>query len=153
APDAIRDDQLRMMFSCCSPRLPEEAQVALVLNILCGFGVGEIASAFLCSEAAIEKRISRGKKVLSGSKTLFELGSGKDFQARLVAVQRALYLLFNEGYHGANEAPVRTPLCAEAIRLAGLLLEHPPAATPATYALLALMCLHAARLPARVDDA
>src|SRR5271168_1058291 len=61
-PDALRDDELRMMFSCCHPRLPEEAQVALVLHILCGFGVGEIAGAFLSKEAAIEKRITRGKK-------------------------------------------------------------------------------------------
>lgn len=152
-PDAIRDDELRMMFSCCHPRLPEEAQVALVLHILCGFGVGEIASAFLSKEAAIEKRISRGKKVLAGSKSLFELAPAGDFPARLAAVHRALYLLFNEGYHGASESAVRVELCEEAMRLATLLLRHPPAATPATHALGALMCLHAARLPARVDGA
>ncbi|KYG01684.1 hypothetical protein BE21_00545 [Sorangium cellulosum] len=64
---AIRDDQLRMMFSCCHPRLPEEAQIALVLHVLCGFGLSEIAGAFLATEAAIEKRISRAKKVLAGS--------------------------------------------------------------------------------------
>jgi RNA polymerase sigma-70 factor (ECF subfamily) len=69
----IRDEQLRMMFSCCDPRLPEEVQVALVLNILCGFGAGEIASAFLTGRAAIEKRISRGKKSLAVSRTLFDL--------------------------------------------------------------------------------
>jgi RNA polymerase sigma factor (sigma-70 family) len=150
-PDAIRDDELRMMFSCCHPRLPEEAQVALVLHILCGFGVGEIASTFLSKEGAIEKRISRGKKVLAGSKALFELAPAGDFPARLGAVQRALYLLFNEGYHGASESAVRVELCEEAMRLAVLLLRHPPAATPATHALAALMCLHAARLPARLD--
>src|SRR6478736_1124718 len=72
---AIRDDQLRMMFTCCHPRLPEEAQVALVLHILCGFAVSEIASAFLSSEAAIEKRISRAKKVLATSKTLFDVAA------------------------------------------------------------------------------
>src|ERR1700675_3730570 len=72
AAPAIRDEQLRMMFSCCHPRLPEEVQVALVLNILCGFSVNEIASAFVSGHAAIEKRITRAKKVLAGSKNLFE---------------------------------------------------------------------------------
>lgn len=75
-PHVIRDDQLRMMFSCCHPLLPQEAQVALILRILCGFSVGEIASAFLGSEAAMEKRISRAKKVLAESKTLFDLQAG-----------------------------------------------------------------------------
>jgi RNA polymerase sigma factor (sigma-70 family) len=149
---AIKDDQLRMMFSCCHPRLPEEAQVALVLHILCGFSVNEIANAFVSSDAAIEKRISRAKKVLAGSKRLFDLAGADDFSGRLPAVQRALYLLFNEGYHGASpESPVRAELCQAAMRLTALLIEHPLAATPATHALAALMCLHAARLPARVD--
>jgi RNA polymerase sigma factor (sigma-70 family) len=149
--NAIKDDQLRMMFSCCHPRLPEQAQIALVLHLLCGFSVGEIASAFLCSHAAIEKRITRAKKLLAGSKRLFDLAD-RDFSSRLSAVQRALYLLFNEGYHGASaESAIRAELCHEAMRLAALLLEHPPAATPATYALCALMSLDAARLPGRVD--
>jgi RNA polymerase sigma factor (sigma-70 family) len=151
-PNAIQDDELRMMFSCCHPRLQEPAQIALILHILCAFSVGEVASAFLSSNAAIEKRITRAKKVLAGSKELFELNSASDFSARLSAVHRALYLLFNEGYHGAStESPVRTELCGEALRLAGLLRRHPLASTPATLALGALMCLHAARLPARVD--
>ena len=72
-PDALKDDELRMMFSCCHPRLHEDVQVALVLKMLCGFGVDEIASAFFVSAAAIEKRLSRGKKVLAESKRLFEL--------------------------------------------------------------------------------
>jgi RNA polymerase sigma factor (sigma-70 family) len=148
----IKDDQLRMMFSCCHPRLPEEAQVALVLHILCGFTVNEIASAFVSSQAAIEKRLSRAKKVLAGSKKLFDVLSAHDLSERLPAVRRALYLLFNEGYHGASpESPVRTELCQEAMRLVRLLIEYPPAATPTTHALAALMCLHAARLPARLD--
>jgi RNA polymerase sigma factor (sigma-70 family) len=151
-PHTIKDDQLRMMFSCCPPKLPEEAQVALVLNILCGFSVDEIAGAFVCGHAAIEKRISRAKKVLAGSKRLFDVTHKEDFPARLSAVQRALYLLFSEGYHGASsEFVVRVELCQEAMRLAATLLEYPAAATPATHALAALMCLHAARLPSRVD--
>jgi RNA polymerase sigma factor (sigma-70 family) len=151
-PHTIKDDQLRMMFSCCPPKLPEEAQVALVLNILCGFSVDEIAAAFVCGHAAIEKRISRAKKVLAGSNRLFDVTDKEDFPARLSAVQRALYLLFSEGYHGASsEFVVRVELCQEAMRLAATLLEYPAAATPATHALAALMCLHAARLPSRVD--
>jgi RNA polymerase sigma-70 factor (ECF subfamily) len=152
-PHAIRDDELRMMFSCVSPRLAEESQVALILHILCGFSVSEIANAFLSSAAAIEKRIARGKKVLSGSKRLFELSESGDFDARLSAIQRTLYLLFNEGYHGScAEQVVRVELCREAMRLAALLTDHPLAAIPSTRALLALMCLHAARLPTRVDE-
>jgi RNA polymerase sigma-70 factor (ECF subfamily) len=142
-----------MMFSCCHPRLHEDVQVALVLSMLCGLGVGEIAGAFLVTPAAVEKRLSRGKKALAESKRLFEL-TAADFAPRLAAVHRALYLLFSEGYHGASsEAVVRVDLCREALRLVRLLLEHEPSATPATHALGALMCLHAARLPGRVDDA
>jgi RNA polymerase sigma-70 factor (ECF subfamily) len=149
---AIKDDQLRMMFSCCHPRLREDAQVALMLHILCGFTVDEIAAAFVSSHAAIEKRITRAKKVLAKSKKLFNVAAAKEFSARLPAVQRALYLLFNEGYHGASaETPVRAELCREAMRLTALLLDHRFGQTPATYALYALMCLDAARLPARVD--
>ena len=152
ASKAIKDDQLRMMFSCCHPRLPEEAQVALVLHILCGFSVAEVASAFVSTHAAMEKRISRAKKVFAGSKNLFDITDSEDFAARLPAVHRALYLLFNEGYHGASpESAVRAELCQEAMHLAALLREHPLASTPATNALSALMCLHAARLPGRLD--
>jgi RNA polymerase sigma factor (sigma-70 family) len=151
ASSTIRDEQLRMMFSCCDPQVAEEVRVALVLNILCGFGASEIAGAFLVSRAAMEKRLSRGKKVLAGSQRLFDL-TDTDVGPRLSAVQQALYLLFNEGYHGASAAEaVRTELCAEAIRLTMLLLESPQTASPRTLALAALMCLHAAKLPARID--
>jgi len=153
ARNAIKDDLLRMMFSCCHPQLREEAQVALVLHILCGFSVSEVASAFVSTHAAIEKRITRAKKVLAGSKRLFDVAAAAQFSARLPALHRALYLLFSEGYHGASaETAVRVELCREAMRLAAILLEHPLGTTPATYALAALMCLHAARLLARVDQ-
>jgi len=149
--DVVLAEQLRMMFSCCHPDLAEPAQIALILNILCGFGAPEIAAAFLSSRAAIEKRIARGKRALAGASTLFDL-SDADFAARLSAVHRALYLLFNEGYHSAStQAAVRAELCEEAMRLTALLREHPVTRTPATFALSALMALHAARLPARVD--
>ena len=148
---AIGDDLLRMMFSCCHPRLSEEAQVALILHVLCGFSVHEVAAAFLANPAATQKRIVRARKVLASSLRLFDLAD-EDFTARLSAVHRALYLLFNEGYHGASpKSTIRVELCHEALHLASLLVEHPLTSTPATLALAALMCLHSARLPARVD--
>jgi RNA polymerase sigma factor (sigma-70 family) len=154
AADAIEDGLLRMMFSCCHPRLPEEAQVALILNILCGFSTDEIAAAFINSRAAVAKRISRAKKVLAGSNRLFDTAAPADFAGRLPAVQRALYLLFNEGYHSASTGKaVRFELCHEAMRLAAELLKHLHGQTPATLALAALMCLCAARLLARADAA
>ncbi len=151
-PRAVKDSLLRMMFSCSHPRLPDEAKTALVLHILCGFSVKEIAQAFVSSRAAIEKRIARAKRILAESTKLFDLADA-DFPARLSSVQQALYLLFNEGYHGASsEAVVRTELCQEAM-LMNLLLEQSTLATPETYALAALMHLNAARLPARLDGA
>jgi RNA polymerase sigma-70 factor (ECF subfamily) len=150
----LSDDQLRMMFSCCHPKVAAVGQVTLILNILCGFSVGEIANAFLTSEASIEKRLQRAKKVVSGSGALFEVAGAEAIAARLDAVESALYLLFNEGYHGAHpRGAVRTELCEEAIRLTGLLVAHAACRRPQTEALLALMCLHAARLPTRVDEA
>jgi RNA polymerase sigma factor (sigma-70 family) len=150
--NAIKDDLLRMMFSCCHPRLPEEAQVMLILHILCGFSVSEVASAFVTTHTAVEKRIPRAKKVLAGSEKLFDTEAPVDFSSRLPAVHRALYLLFNEGYHGASaEFAIRAELCHEAMRLAALLLQHPSGATPTSYALSALMCLNRARLAARLD--
>jgi RNA polymerase sigma-70 factor (ECF subfamily) len=152
-PEALKDDALRMMFSCCDPGLDEEVQVALVLKMLCSLEVDEIAGAFLATPAAIEKRLSRGKKVLAASSRLFDL-TAADFAPRVGAVQRALYLLFSEGYHGASaDAVVRVDLCHEAMRLVELLVEHPSSATPPPLSLAALMCLDAARLPGRLDDA
>jgi RNA polymerase sigma-70 factor (ECF subfamily) len=116
--------------------------------------VDEVASAFVSTHAAMEKRITRAKKVLATSKKMFEVVASAEFSSRLKAVQRALYLLFNEGYHGAcAETAVRAELCREAMRLTAALLAHPLGATPETYALAALMCLHAARLPVRVNAA
>jgi RNA polymerase sigma factor (sigma-70 family) len=151
-PKAIQDDLVRMMFTCCHPRLPEIAQVSLILNILCGFSVAEVSSAFVSKQDAIEKRIQRAKKTLAESRRLFDLTTPAEFSAHLPAVQRALYLLFSEGYHGASpETAVRAELCREAMRLTAAVLKHPGGATPGTIALSSLMCLNAARLPARVD--
>lgn len=152
-PQAIKDDELRMMFSCCDPRLKEEAQVALILHLLCGFSVDEVAAAFLVSHAAMEKRLTRAKKELATGALLFDLAA-EDFSSRLAAVQRALYLLFNEGYHGASpQSSVRAELCREAMRLASILLASDCGTTSPTYALAALMCFHASRLETRMDAA
>ena len=153
AAHTIRDEQLRMMFSCCHPRLPEEAQVALILNILCGFGAHEIASAFLTGRAAIEKRISRGKKVLASARRLFDLADA-EFASRLSAVRRALYLLFNEGYHGASgESRGARRALRRGDAPDGAAARVSAGGDAETDALAALMCLHAARLPARLDSA
>lgn len=150
----LPDDQLRMIFSCCRRSLPETAQIMLVLALVGGFGVREIAAAFVSSPAAVEKRLSRAKRTLKESGALFDIADAEDFAERLPAVQRALYLIFSEGYHGASpHAVVRADLCHEAIRLTHLLARHPLAATPSTLALLALMYLDAARLPGRLDPA
>src|SRR5579859_5040441 len=152
-PYAIRDDQLRMMFSCCDPRLAEDAQIGLILNLVCGFGVDEIASAFLKSHAAIEKRIIRAKKDLAKTDLPFDLADA-DVANRLGSVQKALYLLFNEGYHGANSASaVRTDLCREAMRLVTMVLDHSAGSVPSSFALAALMCFNAARLSTRLNSA
>jgi len=151
-PASLEDDELCMMFSCCHPELAEEVQVALVLNLCCGFGAEEIARVYLAGKAAVEKRIARGKKVLGASQRLFEL-TADDFAPRLASVHRALYLLFSEGYHAAcDDEVVREELCREALRLVALLVDHSAAATPATHALAALMHFGAARLFGRVDD-
>jgi RNA polymerase sigma-70 factor (ECF subfamily) len=153
-PHAIQDDLLRMMFSCCDPRVSPDAQVSLVLHILCGFSVNEIAAAFVTTRSAIEKRLTRAKRALAASSTLFDVEARDAVHARLPSVHRALYLLFSEGYHGSSTATaVRTDLCREAMRLLSILLEHPSGRTPASYALAALMHLDAARLPGRVDAA
>ena len=148
----IADDQLRMVFACCHPSLPLESQVAVTLKTLCGFGLGEIASAFLASEATVEKRITRAKEKLREG-IGFEVPAGPELAPRLDGVLAALYLLFNEGYYSAvSPLPVRKDVCLEAMRLAKLLSEHPRTRGPEPTALLALMCFHAARLDSRHDD-
>jgi RNA polymerase sigma factor (sigma-70 family) len=149
----IQDDQLRMMFSCCHPELSIEVQVTLILKTLCGFSVSEIAHSLLSSKDSIEKRLGRARKLFRLSGALVEITDSSEISRRLEAVYQAIYLLFNEGYHGSqSEQTVREDLCFEAIRLALLLSEHPDGENPRTHALLALLCFHAARLPGRVDD-
>jgi len=159
APDAailadqeIADDRLRMMFVCCHPLIPTEAQVALALKTLCGFSPAEIAKAFLTTEAAIAKRLTRAKQKIRDTKIPFAIPAGAELARRLDGVLQSLYLLFNEGYKASSgDSLTREDLCREAIRLTGLLAEHAAGHQPRTHALLALMLLNAARLPTRVD--
>lgn len=150
----IADDRLRMMFVCCHPLLPAEAQVALALKTLCGFSPAEIAKAFLTTEAAIAKRLHRAKVKIREARISFEIPAGEELAKRLEGVLQSLYLLFNEGYKASSgEQLVREEVCREAIRLAGLLAEHPAGNQPKTHALRAVMLLNAARIPTRVDGA
>jgi len=159
APDAtifteheIADDRLRMMFVCCHPVIPPEAQIALALNTLCGFSISEISRAFLTSEAAIAKRLTRARQKIREAKIAFEIPTGEELARRLDVVLGALYLLFNEGYKASSgDKLVREDICSESIRLAGLLAEHAIGNCPKTHALLALMLLNAGRIPSRVD--
>jgi RNA polymerase sigma-70 factor (ECF subfamily) len=148
----IADDRLRLMFVCCHPRIPEDARVALALKTLGGFSVAEIARAFLTTEAAVAKRLTRAKQKIRSARIPFEIPTGAELTERLDSVMQSLYLLFNEGYKASSgEELVRGDVCREAIRLAELLAEHPAGEVPKTHALLALMLLNAARLTARVD--
>src|SRR5438128_11908699 len=148
----LADDGLRMMFACCHPLIPEEAQVGLALNTLCGFSVGEISRAFLTTDSAIAKRLTRAKQKIREAGIPFEIPAGEELARRLDGVLQSLYLLFNEGYKASSgEKLVREEICYEAVRLTGLLAEHPAGDRPTTHALLALMLLNAARIPTRVD--
>jgi RNA polymerase sigma factor (sigma-70 family) len=149
----INDDHLRLMFVCCHPAIPAEAQVALALKTLCGFSVGEIGHAFLTTDSAIAKRLTRAKQKIHQARIPFEIPAGRELEQRLDNVLQSLYLLFNEGYKASSgENLVREELCEEAIRLAELLVVHPAGNQPKTHALLALMLLNAARNPTRLDS-
>lgn len=150
----IRDHRLRLVFASCHPVLPVDQQVALALKVLCGLAPAEIAAAFLTSEAAIAKRLTRARQRLRDAGVAFEIPAGPQLQPRLDGVLATIYLLFNEGYKvSAGAHLTRADLCAEAIRLATELAGHPAAGSPKVHALLALMLLNNARLPARTDAA
>lgn len=148
----LKEDTLRLMFACCHPLIPQEAQVALALKTLCGFDTVEIAKAFLSTEATIAKRLTRAKQKIRDAGIPFEIPAGEELSRRLESVSQTLYLLFNEGYKASTgQRLVKEELCHEAIRLTGLLANHPAGNNPQTHALLALMQFNAARLPARLD--
>ncbi|HTS44306.1 MAG TPA: sigma-70 family RNA polymerase sigma factor [Puia sp.] len=149
----IRDSQLRMMFACCHPSFSQEAQITLMLNTLCGLSVREIADAFLSNDETIQKRLYRTKEKLRNEKISLDYPGADAMQERTDAVLRALYLLFNEGYNSSHPKKlIREDLCEEAMRLTILLTENAKTNLPHTNALLALMCYHVSRFPARMDD-
>ena len=146
----ITDSQLQMMFAICSPLIPAEAQIGLSLRILCGFGIEEIADAFLSNKETINKRLFRAKEKLRSEKIKLEFPSPDKIDNRLETVLTTLYLLFNEGYYSVSQnTTLRQDLCLEAMRLNFLLVENKNTAKPAVKALLALMCFHASRFDAR----
>ena len=148
----LADDTLRMLFVCFHPQLSIEAQLALALRTVCGMSPAEIAAAFLTSEAAIAKRLVRARQLIRDLRLPFAVPDAAELPQRLDGVLAALYLLFNEGYKASSgDRVIREELCHEAIRLARLLTTHLATALPATKALLALMCLNAARLKARLS--
>jgi RNA polymerase sigma-70 factor, ECF subfamily len=150
---AIEDDRLRLIFTCCHPALGLEAREALTLRALGGLTTAEIARAFLVAEPTMGKRIVRAKAKIADAAIPYRVPPDEELPERLRGVLRVLYLIFNEGYaRTAGPALVGADLCAEAIRLAGLLTELMPDEAEA-WALLALMLLHDARREARVDAA
>jgi RNA polymerase sigma factor (sigma-70 family) len=145
-------NQLRMMLTVCQPQMSEETQVTLILKFLCGFASSEIAAAFLCTEETIDKRLQRGRSVLRQMGSLAPAGLSETEDSRLGAVLRALYLLFNEGYHGSHPSmPTRVVLCEEAMRLCAFLTEGMDGGSPRAHALMALMCFHFSRVAGRID--
>lgn len=149
----INDSQLQMLFALCHPAIPPESQIGLALRILCGFGIDEIAHAFLTNKETINKRLFRAKEKLREEKVAIEFPAEADTGNRLETVLTTLYLLFNEGYYSeSQESVLREDLCLEAMRLAYLLLENPQTNLPEVKALLALMCFHASRFAARKDE-
>lgn len=150
-PGDVRDDLLRMLFVCCDESIPRESQLVLALKTLCGFDVREIAERLFTTDANVYKRLARARSRLRQLPLKPELAFER-LTARLSAVQSILYLMFTEGYLSSHaEGAIRRQLCDEAKRLTGLLAAHPAGAAPETFALLALMHLHAARMPARQD--
>jgi RNA polymerase sigma-70 factor, ECF subfamily len=148
------DDQLGLLFLTCHPSLPADARVALALKLAGGFSVAEIARAFLLQESTIAQRLVRAKRALRDDQVDFGMPAPHELGERLDSVIDALYLMFNEGYAATSgESLIRDEVAFEAIRQARMLAAHPATASPRVWALLALMLLHAARFPARVDAA
>jgi RNA polymerase sigma factor (sigma-70 family) len=145
----VRDDQLRMIFTCCHPALSPLAQTALTLRLLGGLEIAEIARAYLVPEATIAQRIVRAKKKIRDAAIPYRVPAAAELPGRLPPVLTVLYLIFNEGYTSTSGALLRTDLCLEAVRLARALAALMPD-EPEVIGLLALLLLTEARRPARV---
>jgi RNA polymerase sigma factor (sigma-70 family) len=152
SPQNINDSQLQMMFAICHPSISPEAQIGLSLRILCGFGIEEIADAFLTNKETINKRLSRARERLREEKIKIEIPVLSQIESRLENVLTTIYLLFNEGYFSlSQDVPIRKDLCLEAMRLCTMLVENKLTNKPAVNALLSLMCFQASRFEARMD--
>ena len=148
----VNDDLLRMLFVCCDEAIPAQSQLVLALKTLCGFDIREISLRLFVTETTVYKRLGRARRRLRDIPLRTDGLTGSQIASRLPAVRQILYLLFTEGYLSCRaETAIRRELCSEAIRLATLLAAHPLGAAPETFALLALMHLHAARMTARQD--
>jgi len=149
----IKDSQLQMLFAICTPVIASEAQIGLALRILCGFGIDEIAEAFLSNKETINKRLFRAKEKLRAEKVLMELPSENEITKRLDTVLHIIYLLFSEGYYSQTQNQnLQKDLCLEALRLGLMLTEYEKTNLPKTNALIALMCFHASRFSARQSN-
>lgn len=153
SPQNINDSQLQMMFAICHPAISTEAQIGLSLRILCGFGINEIADAFLTNKETINKRLYRAKEKLREEKVSISPPDHKKVNERLAPVLTTIYLLFNEGYYSVStNTTLRKDLCYEAMRLCTMLIEEPTTNKPAVNALLSLMYFHASRFEARMNE-
>ena len=149
----VKDDLLRMLFVCCDEAIPVQSQLVLALKTLCGFDIREIALRLFTSEANVYKRLARARNCLQNLPARPGELTVEQYPPRVSTVNKILYLLFTEGYLSSHtEMAIRRELCNEAIRLAVLLAEHPLGQGPETFALLALMHLHVARMSARQDE-
>ena len=148
--EAVEDDRLRLIFTCCHPALPPDAQIALTLREVCGLTTEEIARAFLTTPSTIAQRIVRAKTKIRVAKIPYQVPSRTELPERLDAALHVIYLVFNEGYAASSGATlIRTDLSGEAIRLGRLLVELLP--EPEGMGLLALMLLHESRRAARTS--
>lgn len=153
SPQNITDSQLQMLFAVCHPSISTEAQIGLSLRILCGFGIDEIANAFLIPKETINKRLYRAKEKLRLQKVKIEFPSEEEINKRLETVLATLYLLFSEGYYSESQDTVlREDFCLEAMRLTYLLIENEQTNQPSVNALFSLMCFHSSRFAARKNE-